>query len=199
MISNNEITLSGRCIRDMEYSHSVKGEDFFKSAMEIKRLSDKVDILNLTVPMKFCDFIKPGGYYTVKGQLRTYNRFFENRTCLVLTVFVKEVKECHVTVCQNDIKLNGFICKAPVYRTTPFNRQICDILLAVNRGFNKSDYIPCIAWGSNAFFSSGLTVGTNVIIKGRLQSRDYEKVKEDGETERKTAYEVSVSSIEVKN
>ena len=199
MISNNEITLSGKCIQDMEYSHSVKTEDFFKSSMEIKRLSDKVDVLNLTVPENLCGQMTPGGYYTVKGQLRTYNRFFENKTCLVLTVFVKEVEPCHVTVCQNDIMLNGFICKPPVYRTTPFNRQICDILLAVNRGFNKSDYIPCISWGSNAFFTSGLAVGTNVVIKGRLQSREYDKVGEDGQVQRKTAYEVSVASIEVKN
>jgi len=198
MISNNEITISGRCISEMEYSHSVKGEDFYKSVMEIKRLSDKTDILNLTVPGKLKDCIKIGGCYTVNGQLRNYNRFYENRTSLILTVFVKEAKPCHVTVCQNEIRLNGFICKEPVYRTTPFSRQICDILLAVNRGFNKSDYIPCIAWGSNAFFASGLTIGTNVVIVGRLQSRDYEKIKEDGQIEKRTAYEVSVSSIEVK-
>lgn len=199
MINNNEIILSGRIIGDIEFSHSVKTEEFYKTKIEIKRLSDRVDVLNLTLPAAMRKDISKNMYYTVKGQLRTYNKFFEDKMCLVLTVFVKEVTPCHVAVCQNEIALNGFICKEPVYRITPFKRQICDILLAVNRGFNKSDYIPCIAWGSNAFFASGLVVGTNVVIKGRLQSREYEKLCEDGQTMKKMAYEVSVSTIEVKS
>lgn len=198
MINNNEIVLSGTCLKEPEYSHSVKGEDFYSTVMEIKRLSDKSDVLNLTLPKGLFGKIKPGGHYRIKGQLRTYNRFCNNRTMLVLTVFVKDAEVCHTAVYQNEIVLNGYICKSPIYRTTPFNRQICDILLAVNRGFNKSDYIPCIAWGSNAFFAAGLKVGANIAVKGRLQSREYEKQLEDGKVEKRTAYEVSVASIMVR-
>lgn len=198
MINNNEITLSGRCIREIEYSHTVQGNAFYSTALEIKRLSDRSDILNLTVPYSLKDSFKIGGFYSIKGQLRTYNKYRENKNRLVLTVFVKEADTCNVSVCKNEIRLNGYICKEPIYRTTPFGRQICDILLAVNRSFNKSDYIPCIAWGSNAFFTSGLKVGTNVEIIGRLQSREYDKVTDGGEVVQKTAYEVSIASVEVK-
>lgn len=199
MISNNEILLSGMIVGDMEYSHSVKTDDFYKTTMEVKRLSDRSDFLNLTVPAYMCDELEKNCYYTVRGQLRTYNRFSGDKMCLVLTVFIKDIEPCHASVSRNEITLNGFICKEPIYRTTPFKRQICDVLLAVNRGFNKSDYVPCIAWGSNAFFASSLPVGTNIVICGRLQSREYEKQANNGEPIKKTAYEVSVTTIEVKN
>lgn len=194
--NQNHIILSGKLIGPITFSHSVFGEDFFRAYMEISRLSDYVDTLPVTLPRRLLAQVKENQYYAVTGQLRSYNRYHEKGTSLILTVFVKTIEPSHVCRCQNEIHLTGYLCKPPIYRTTPFNRQICDLLLAVNRMYSKSDYIPCIAWGSSAFFSSGLQVGALIRIQGRMQSRIYEKALEDGRRVEKTAYEVSVQKIE---
>ncbi len=194
---NNTIVISGKVVRDLEFSHRVFEDEFYKGKIEIKRLSEEVDILNFVVPSELKDLILKGEYYTFKGQLRSYNKQEKDRIKLILTVFVKQLVPLNAIISQNDITLIGYICKEPIYRTTPFNRQICDVLLAVNRSYNKSDYIPCITWGTNAYFTSKLPVSKKVCLKGGLQSREYNKVDKDGSSTKMTAYEVSVRSIEV--
>ena len=197
MINKNIIKLSGRIVSEVVYSHSVFDEDFYTCVIEIPRLSDAKDLINLTFPKRMTEIIRQNEFYTITGQLRSYNKFYENKTSLILTVFVKTAVICNVCTCENEIELTGYVCKEPIYRKTPYNRQICDLLVAVNRGFNKSDYIPCIAWGSSAFFSSTLKVGSHIKIVGRLQSREYDKVLDTGEVVKKTAFEVSIKCIEV--
>jgi len=137
-----------------------------------------------------------GKYVCIKGQFRSYNKMENGKSKLMLTVFVREVCEFEEDMNPNIIEITGFICKQPTYRTTPFNREICDVLIAVNRAYNKSDYLPCIAWGRNAKFVSELPVGAKVSIVGRIQSREYQKHTEDGEILNKTAYEVSINKIQ---
>ncbi len=145
------------------------------------------------------NLVKAGNFVEIFGQIRSYNCFEENKNRLILTVFVREIKELEEIRNKNpnQVTLNGYICKKPMYRTTPFGREITDILLAVNRAYNKSDYIPCISWGRNAIFANKLEVGENLLISGRMQSRLYQKRLENGDISERTAYEVSISKIEV--
>lgn len=195
---NNRVNLSGRVAEECVFSHEVYGEGFYIFKMDVRRLSDNDDILPVTVSERLVDVnsLKKGTDVTVKGQLRSYNHYSGNKNRLILTVFAREIETDGETEANpNEIYLNGFVCKPPVYRTTPFGREITDLLIAVNRSYGKSDYIPCIAWGRNAKFSGGLDVGRNIELWGRIQSRLYQKRLEDGEVEERTAYEVSVSKI----
>lgn len=197
---NNYIILSGQISSDFTYSHQVYGEAFYSFTLSSKRLSDTFDTLPVTISERLLMDIeaKTGQFVTVTGQLRSYNSYSDGKTHLILTVFAKDISINDEKAKDiNNIQLNGFICKPPVYRTTPFGREISDILLAVNRAYNKSDYIPIICWGRNAKFSSNLEVGTNIIITGRMQSRSYQKKISDYEVIERTAYEVSVSKIEL--
>ena len=165
-----------------------------------KRLSDTYDTLPVTVSERLLIDVeaKSGQFISVTGQLRSYNSYSEGKTHLILTVFAKDIKIINEPANDiNNIRLDGFICKPPVYRTTPFNREIADILLAVNRAYKKSDYIPIICWGRNAKYASTLEVGSNISVTGRMQSRIYHKKLSETETIEKTAYEVSVSKIEL--
>lgn len=197
---NNYIILSGQIASDFTYSHQVYGEAFYSFKLCSKRLSDTYDTLPVTISERLLIDIeaKTGQFVTITGQLRSYNNYSEGKTHLILTVFAKDITiNEEKTKDINNIQLNGFICKAPVYRTTPFGREISDILLAVNRAYNKSDYIPIICWGRNAKFSSNLVIGSNIMITGRMQSRSYQKKISEDEVIEKTAYEVSVSKIEL--
>lgn len=197
---NNYIILSGQIASDFTYSHQVYGEAFYSFKLCSKRLSDTYDTLPVTISERLLIDIeaKTGQFVTITGQLRSYNNYSEGKTHLILTVFAKDITiNEEKTKDINNIQLNGFICKAPVYRTTPFGREISDILLAVNRAYNKSDYIPIICWGRNAKFSSNLVIGSNIMITGRMQSRSYQKKISEDEIIEKTAYEVSVSKIEL--
>mgnify|MGYP003093113431 CR=1 FL=1 len=197
---NNYIILSGQISSDFTYSHQVYGEAFYSFTLSSKRLSDTFDTLPVTISERLLMDIeaKTGQFVTITGQLRSYNSYSDGKTHLILTVFAKDIAiNEEKTKDVNNIQLNGFICKAPVYRTTPFGREISDILLAVNRAYNKSDYIPIICWGRNAKFSSNLEVGTNIFITGRMQSRCYQKKITENEVIERTAYEVSVSKIEL--
>lgn len=199
-LQNNYITLSGQISSDFTYSHQVYGEAFYSFTLCSKRLSDIFDTLPVTISERLLMDIeaKTGQFVTVTGQLRSYNNYSEGKTHLILTVFAKDITiNDEKTKDINNIHLNGFICKSPVYRTTPFGREISDILLAVNRAYNKSDYIPIICWGRNARFSSNLKVGSNILITGRMQSRCYQKKISENEIIERTAYEVSVSKIEL--
>lgn len=197
-MENNFISLQGRVDGEVEYSHSVLDEDFYKFMLNVSRLSGVVDSLPVTVPKKLIENVQlnDGDAISLTGQLRSYNKYQENRTRLILTAFAKSIEaETGEEENPNNVLLNGFVCKAPTYRKTPFGREITDVIIAVNRAFNRSDYIPTICWGKNAVLCRDLPVGTNVLIKGRLQSREYTKrMGEDFEI--RTAYEVSVGEIE---
>jgi len=205
-LENNQIGIAGKMYSDFTFSHEVYGEGFYRFETEVYRLSEASDILPVTISERIIDMseLSIGNWLYVSGQIRSYNSYVEadRRNKLVLTVFARDIdvmaerSEELTDVNPNDVYLNGYICKPPIYRTTPFGREIADILLAVNRSYNKSDYIPCIAWGRNARFAGKLTVGSNIRVWGRMQSRPYQKRYESGEIQEKTAYEVSISKIE---
>lgn len=198
MENNNFISLQGRVDGDVEFSHSVLDEDFYKFMLNVSRLSGVVDSLPVTVPERLLDNItlNDGDRIALTGQLRSYNKYQENKTRLILTAFARSIETVEdEEENPNNVLLNGYVCKMPTYRKTPFGREITDVIIAVNRAFNRSDYIPTICWGKNALLCRDLPVGTNVLIKGRLQSREYTKrMGEDFEV--RTAYEVSVGEIE---
>ncbi len=197
-MDNNFISLEGAVDGDVSYSHNVMDEEFYKFTLNVSRLSGTIDALPVTAPKKLIEEMNlhSGDTISVTGQLRSYNKYLDNRTRLILTAFAKSIDEGEgESENPNSVILNGYICKAPTYRKTPFGREITDVIIAVNRAFNRSDYIPTICWGKNALLCRDLPVGTNVLIKGRLQSREYTKRNGD-DYEIRTAYEVSVGEIE---
>ena len=201
IIDNNSVTVIGRVVSECTFSHEVYGEGFYNFKVSADRLSDNNDILPITISERLInkDLLVPGTGIKITGQLRSYNNYTDKRNRLILTIFAREAELFYDEVPPgnpNTIQLNGFICKPPIYRVTPFGREIADILLAVNRAYNKSDYIPCIAWGRNARFVGKLGVGDNIKLWGRIQSREYQKKTEES-TEKKIAYEVSISRIEI--
>ena len=209
-LENNYLTLVGKVTGEKKFSHEIYGERFYIFNLSIPRLSGNSDIIPITVSERLIkdDTLEEGRKLLVKGQFRSYNSYENEKNRLILTVFAKDVKEVEESgeeeneiikkdMVTNEVVLVGYMCKKPIYRQTPFGREIADILLAVNRAYNKSDYIPCIAWGRNARFCQDLDVGTEVKLIGRVQSRTYEKKHEDGTSETRVAYEVSVGSLEV--
>ena len=201
---NNYLVLIGKIISDKTFSHEIYGESFYVFNLEVPRLSGNEDIIPITISERLiANFdLTIGRKVVIEGQFRSYNSYENERNRLVLTVFAKDIidyKEEQEENVSNEVVLNGYVCKKPIYRKTPFGREISDILLAVNRAYNKSDYIPCIAWGRNARFCENMEVGTEVKVVGRVQSRTYEKKFEDGRTEQRVAYEVSIGSLEVIN
>ena len=199
---SNVATVSGTIISEPVFGHEVYGEGFYYFDIRVRRLSESYDIIPVTVSERLadCSEYKIGRYIEIDGQFRSYNAVQENgATKLMLTVFARDVIFYDTEVRETDInqvELNGFICKPPIYRTTPFNREITDFLLAVNRSYNKSDYIPCICWGRNARFADGFQVGDHIQLWGRIQSREYQKRIGDEEFETRIAYEISVSKLE---
>ena len=196
-LENNKVYLSGTVADSPEFSHEVMGEGFYDLTLDVQRLSGQADRVPLTISERLMGDVslEAGEKIGVYGQLRSYNKVVGERSKLVLKVFVRELG---IGDDQNPnyIEIEGFVCKPTVYRTTPFGREICDVLLAVNRAYNKSDYIPCIAWGRNARYAQSFGVGDKVLISGRIQSREYQKALEDGSYESRTAYEVSINKIE---
>ena len=194
---NNKVFISGEIVSDAEFSHEVYGEGFYEMNVLVKRLSGQGDILPMTVSERLIadKQLKKGVIINALGQFRSYNKLVDGKSKLMLTVFVRELIDGITVKNPNNIVLSGYICKPPVYRTTPFNREIADILIAVNRSYNKSDYIPCIAWGRNARFAKNLGVGEKIAIAGRIQSREYQKRISDEEIKVMTAYEVSICKL----
>lgn len=195
----NRVYLSGEIVSEPVYSHEMFGEAFYETEIAVKRLSQQIDVLPLTVSERLIAErgIGKGDKISLNGQFRSYNKMADGKSKLMLTVFAREILDYDEEENPNSIELIGFICKPTVYRTTPFSREICDMLVAVNRAYNKSDYIPCIAWGRNARFVRYLTVGEQVAVFGRIQSREYQKKISETETVTRTAFEVSVSRIMV--
>lgn len=194
---NNKVFISGEILTEAEFSHEVYGEGFYEMSVLVKRLSGQGDILPVTVSERLIadKNLKPGTTINALGQFRSYNKLVDGKSKLMLTVFVRELLDSSIVKNPNSIVLSGYICKQPIYRTTPFNREIADILIAVNRSYNKSDYIPCIAWGRNARFAKNLVVGEKIAVSGRIQSREYQKRLSDDEIKVMTAYEVSISKL----
>ena len=194
---NNRVYIFGEIVSDATFSHEVYGEGFYEFFVRVMRLSGQADILPVTLSERLIQdgMLCKGKSICALGQFRSYNKIEGGRSRLMLTVFIRELLSELPDKNPNSILLSGYICKPPVYRTTPFNREIADILIAVNRAYNKSDYIPCIAWGRNARFVKNLTVGDKIAISGRIQSREYQKKLSEEEVRTMTAYEVSVSKL----
>lgn len=194
---NNRVYLMGEIVSDAVFSHEVYGEGFYEFLVKVMRLSGQADILPVTISERLIEggMLQKGKTICAVGQFRSYNKLEGGKSRLMLTVFIRELLDGAPLKNPNSILLSGYICKPPVYRTTPFNREIADVLVAVNRAYNKSDYIPCIAWGRNARFVRGLAVGDKVAISGRIQSREYQKRLSDDDIKTMTAYEVSVSKL----
>ncbi len=202
VIENNQVVVIGEIVGDFVYSHEIFGEGFYMVDLLVPRLSDSSDLIPLMVSERLMDVTQDyrGRAIMVSGQFRSYNRHEEHKNRLILSVFVREVEfieEMEENEKTNYIFLDGYICKEPVYRKTPLGREIADILLAVNRPYGKSDYIPCISWGRNARYSSSFRVGERCRIWGRIQSREYMKKISEDVAEKRVAYEVSVSKLEL--
>lgn len=197
LLNNNKVFLSGVVATQPTFSHETYGEGFYEVKLLVPRLSEHNDILPVTVSEKFLKDFSLGQEVALKGQFRSFNKLNGEKSKLVLNVFAREIIEKNDTMNPNIIEITGFLCKPPIFRTTPFNREICDILVAVNRAYNKSDYLPCIAWGRNARYIKDAPVGKKLEIVGRIQSRDYQKKLESGETITKTAYEISIGRINI--
>lgn len=204
VFENNQVSIVGEITSDFTFSHEVYGEGFYMVEVSVNRLSNFADIIPLMVSERLIDVRESyiGQKIYVTGQFRSYNKHEESKNRLVLSVFVREIEfvedaeEVEEDIKSNQIYLDGYICKEPIYRKTPLGREIADLLVAVNRSYGKSDYIPCICWGRNARFASGFEVGGHVQVWGRIQSREYVKKISEDEIEKRTAYEVSVSKID---
>lgn len=200
-MDNNQVTIVGVVDSEFTYSHEVFGEGFYMLEVVVNRLSHMEDRIPLMVSERLVDVTQSykGKVVEVHGQFRSYNKHEEGRNRLILSVFVREfgfVGEEGSAARPNSVYLDGYICKQPVYRMTPLGREIADLLLAVNRPYGKSDYLPCICWGRNARFAGKFEVGAHIHLWGRIQSRTYQKRLENDEVEKRTAYEISVSKIE---
>lgn len=202
LLSTNKVYIEGKIVSELSFSHEMYGEGFYTFTIEVPRLSESMDYLPVTVSERLIASLdtREGNLIKIEGQLRSYNKFIEGSNRLILTIFARDINPIEeISKSPNQICLDGFICKDPVYRTTPFGREITDLLLAVNRPYNKSDYIPVIAWGRNARFSKMLEVGSHIKIWGRIQSREYEKKLSDDNVVKRVAYEVSISKMEKVN
>ena len=202
LFENNQVSMMGEIVSEFQFSHEVFGEVFYMVELAVNRLSNYSDYIPLMISERLIDTEQDytGQLIRVSGQFRSYNRHEEKKNRLVLSVFVRELEfldEIDENEKTNQIFLDGYICKEPIYRKTPLGREIADVLLAVNRSYGKSDYIPCICWGRNARFASGFTVGSHIQIMGRVQSREYVKRVDEETVEHRVAYEVSVSKVDL--
>ena len=198
-MESNIAELCGAVLSELKYSHKTYGEIFYTFVLGIERRSGYIDEINIMVSERLI-FDKPprvNDFVEIKVQVRTYNELSEGRNKLNVVVFAKEIYlSDNFGYNENYVYLEGFLCKEPLKRTSPLGRDICDLMMAVNRMYNKSDYIPCIAWGRNAGYAESLGVGTKLSVEGRIQSREYRKKLDDGSSEMRKAFEVSIVKIE---
>ena len=202
VIENNQVTIMGEVVGEFAFSHEIFGEGFYMIDVKVARLSESFDVIPVMVSERLLDVNADyrGKFLCITGQFRSYNRHEEKKNKLVLSVFAREIEfldEIEESARTNQIYLDGFICKEPIYRKTPLGREIADLLLAVNRPYGKIDYIPCICWGRNARYVSNFEVGARCLVWGRIQSREYMKKISEDMTEKRVAYEVSVSKLEL--
>ena len=195
---NNRITAAGRLEGELALSHEVMNEPFYTGTLAVRRLSGAVDHLPVTIPGKLMGLLPEdrSRHLLMSGQVRSYNKVVEGAGRLMVTLFVQGIADARDSDTLNRVSLTGALCKPPIYRSTPFGREICDMMLAVNRAFGKSDYIPCIAWGRNAQYAARFNVGDRLRLTGRLQSREYQKLLDNGEYLVRSAYEVSCFTLE---
>ena len=194
-MENNKVFLKGVVDSEPVFSHESFGEGFYELSIKVNRLSDNFDNIPVIVSEKLLNAFEKGKTISLSGQFRSYNKLVEGKSRLILNVFVRNIIEMDDSMNPNVVELSGFICKEPIFRMTPFGREICDVLIAVNRAYNKSDYLPCIVWGRNARFVKDINIGQKVQIVGRIQSREYQKRLADDSLERRIAYEISVNKI----
>ncbi len=196
-MNNNKLQLVGTVVKEPIYTHEVFGEGFYETVVAVPRLSEQKDFIPITISDRLLvrHEVQVGNKINLVGQFRSYNKIEGEKSKLLLTAFVRDLLPMDETVTPNSIEITGYICKPPIYRTTPFKREICDVLIAVNRAYNKSDYIPCIMWGRNARFVQNMKVGDKLAVVGRIQSRTYVKNLGEDKSEERVAYEVSVSKI----
>lgn len=199
VFDNNKVSICGEIVSGFNYSHDVFGEGFYLFDLKVNRLSDTADVIPVMVSERLIDVSNNivGQYVDIKGQYRSFNKPVDNKTKLALSVFAREISFKESVTDKNDIVIDGYVCKPPIYRKTPLGRDIADVLLAVNRPYGKSDYIPCIFWGRNARFAETLEIGQKLKVVGRIQSREYQKQISEREFEKRVAYEVSVGKVEV--
>ena len=198
LMKNNKVYISGEVVSEPKFSHEVYNEGFYEFNLKVNRLSVAYDIIPVTISERLMSInkIQIGSKISGNGQFRSYNKLEDGKSRLLLTVFLREILPYQENENPNVIEITGYVCKEPIFRTTPFNREISDVLLAVNRSYNKSDYLPCIAWGRNARFVKNFCVGDKVVVSGRIQSREYQK-KIGNDLVTRTAYEVSLNKIEL--
>lgn len=200
-MDNNKAVIIGSVEDELTFNHEIYGEKFYMMTVSVPRLSEINDHIKVMVSERLIGDIdiQTGQNVEITGQFRSYNNYNSENNKLILTLFAKDIEIFDTTKHKNpnSIFLNGFVCKTPVYRTTPFGREITDMLIAVNRTYNKSDYIPVIAWGRNARYCKNLSVGDNIQLWGRIQSRNYQKHLSEEEVITKTAYEISISKLEL--
>ena len=200
ILKNNQAVIAGEIISDFEFNHEVFGEGFYFVKLKVSRLSHSSDIIPLLVSERLIDVKQShiGQFLEARGQFRSHNKQESDKNRVVLFLFAKEIEMIDSAENRNpnEIFLDGYICKEPVYRTTPLGREIADVLLAVNRAYGKSDYIPCICWGRNARYAGNLSVGSRIQLWGRIQSREYQKQIGEGKVVDKVAFEVSASQME---
>lgn len=198
LMKNNKVYIAGEIVSEPRFTHAVFNEGFYEFDLKVSRLSDSYDIIPVTISERLFDGnkIELGQKISGTGQFRSYNKLEDGKSKLMLTVFLREILPYSEGENYNHIEIVGYVCKEPIFRTTPFKREISDVLLAVNRSYNKSDYLPCIAWGRNARFVKNFNIGDKVVVSGRIQSRDYQK-KIENDFITKTAYEVSLNKIEL--
>lgn len=199
VFDNNKVSICGEIVSGFTYSHDVFGECFYLFDLKVNRLSETADVIPVMVSERLIDVEEDmyGQYVEIKGQFRSFNKHDGGRSKLILTVFAREIELIDGIYCMdNSILIDGYICKKPIYRKTPLGREIADVLLAVNRPYGKSDYIPCILWGRNARYIADFEPGEHIKVWGRIQSREYQKRISDDEFEKRVAYEVSVGKVE---
>ncbi|MBQ1575536.1 MAG: single-stranded DNA-binding protein [Oscillospiraceae bacterium] len=193
-LPDNEVILCGTCLEEPVYSHAARSQSFYTLPLLVRRLSGAADTVNVTIRETMLGTAEQGGRLCVTGEVRTFNNRSGEWPRLVISVFARTLAPTEEAD-ENRVRLRGALCKSPNLRTTPMGREICDLILAVNRRYGRSDYLPCICWGSKAREAALWEVGTRLLLEGRIQSRRYSKLTENGSEER-TAYEISAAQID---